>query len=426
MAWADFHIPEPDHRQKIIVDDDGRVYGHLAIWNEPHEGFPNRLRYPPRPGDGYASFNQPGPLTEHGQVETGPIFLLGGHPDQPLGNGDPYKAYGGVENCWADVRVTAGVHGPWLSGRVRPGVDDNMLYAARPRGFPGIGSATGCGRSRRATSRASLSAVRALSEKRSIRDGEVLELVASYQGDDEPGLGDSPILWSQIDQLAEALADTPRDVTETIDGTSEVGETWSAEEVAEIVVARLNETRFSTMSGTLSLMEPPATFVNTTNAAVVDDGRLPARRDESHPQTLHVDDGHGVGCRRPTRNGSPRRCRRPPPTGSTPGSTAPPRRTANPQNRRQAPSPPSVRRREPRARRTPTPWPQRWPRCTAEEAASTSPTPTGRRCTPIWPPIIGLPGWNHPELSDVDKVIGGGSAADGAWPHRLNTRASVV
>lgn len=129
VAWADFHLPETDAPQKIVVNGDGVVYGHLGLWDMPDDV--NLSIRVPRPSDGYASFNQAGPLTELGQVETGPIFFKGGHPDKPLAGRDPYEAYGGIENCWADVRVTAGKFGPWLSGRVRPGVSDDVVYAAR-------------------------------------------------------------------------------------------------------------------------------------------------------------------------------------------------------------------------------------------------------------------------------------------------------
>jgi hypothetical protein len=131
VEWADFHIPEADRFQKIVVDQDLRVYGHLCLWDVPDEGLSGKFFVPPRPTDAYASFNQAGPLTELGQVETGPIFFQGGHPEKPIGGSDPYRAYGGVENAWADVRVTPGVFGPWISGRVRPGVADSVVYAAR-------------------------------------------------------------------------------------------------------------------------------------------------------------------------------------------------------------------------------------------------------------------------------------------------------
>lgn len=122
-----FHA-EAERPQKIIVDEGGHVYGHLGLWDSTHDGAPG-IRIP-RPDDGYASFNKPGVLTDRGIVNTGPIFALGGHrPGR--GVDDLGKAYGGVENSWADVRITEGKLGPWISGVVRPGVADETVYAAR-------------------------------------------------------------------------------------------------------------------------------------------------------------------------------------------------------------------------------------------------------------------------------------------------------
>jgi hypothetical protein len=122
---AFFH-PETTHPQKIVVTEEGWVYGHLALWNQCHDGY-DRCLTVPYPVDGYASFNKPGVLTDAGMVDTGPIFLVGGHATGE----DLERAYGGIENAWADVRVTAGRLGPWISGMVRPGVTDEQLYAAR-------------------------------------------------------------------------------------------------------------------------------------------------------------------------------------------------------------------------------------------------------------------------------------------------------
>lgn len=129
--FADFYMPEMSPPQKIVVTEDGRVYGHLAEWNSCHDGIEGQCVMPPRPRDGYGSFNQAGPLTERGQVQTGPIFFLGGHPEGGLKGKTISEAYGGVENAWADVRVIEGVHGPWLSGRVRPGMSQEALHVAR-------------------------------------------------------------------------------------------------------------------------------------------------------------------------------------------------------------------------------------------------------------------------------------------------------
>jgi len=132
--WDMFHQPESDKAQKLTVGaptDDGwiPVSGHLALWDSCHDGVIGRCTRVPRPDDDYTSYNKPGVLTDGGIVGTGPIFLNGGH--RKAKDGDYISAYGGVENAWADVRVTAGKLGPWLSGYVRPGIEDQQVLAAR-------------------------------------------------------------------------------------------------------------------------------------------------------------------------------------------------------------------------------------------------------------------------------------------------------
>lgn len=133
-SWDMFHQPESDKAQKLTVGaptDDGwvPVSGHLALWDSCHDGVIGRCTRVPRPADDYASYNKPGVLTDRGIVGTGPIFLEGGH--RKAKDGDYISAYGGIENAWADVRVTAGKLGPWLSGYVRPGIEDQQVLAAR-------------------------------------------------------------------------------------------------------------------------------------------------------------------------------------------------------------------------------------------------------------------------------------------------------
>lgn len=131
--WELFHQAESETPQKCIVGEpvDGwiPVSGHLALWDSCHDGIIGRCTRVPRPDDNYASYNKPGVLTDRGIVGTGPIFLEGGHRKAP--DGDYVSAYGGIENAWADVRITAGRLGPWLSGYVRPGVEETQVLAAR-------------------------------------------------------------------------------------------------------------------------------------------------------------------------------------------------------------------------------------------------------------------------------------------------------
>lgn len=130
-SWDYFHRDEANIPHKIIVgtpDDDGwiPVHGHLALWDEPHRGYDGRTVYAPRPRQAYREFNQPSVLTDRGQVEAGPIVLYGGHVSLADAANDP-------RNAWCDVKVTAGKHGPWVCGVVRPHValEDAEVYVAR-------------------------------------------------------------------------------------------------------------------------------------------------------------------------------------------------------------------------------------------------------------------------------------------------------
>lgn len=130
-SWDSFHVPEPKQHRPITVAAPGEdgwipVTGHLSLWESCHDGIEAKCTRTPRPRDNYASFNKPSVLTDKGQVEAGPIALYGGHIPLAKAADDP-------ANAWCDVRVIAGVHGPWVSGVVRPGValDDVKTYVAR-------------------------------------------------------------------------------------------------------------------------------------------------------------------------------------------------------------------------------------------------------------------------------------------------------
>lgn len=125
-----YHRPEPTVYTKHTVDEHGNVYGHLAPWGRCHDGIQNKCVIAPHPSH-YGDFHQGTVLTDRGLVDTGVIFFLGGHPDNPLGRDQAHKAYGGVENTWAKVRVTNGRLGPWYCGRVLTGLSAEALELAR-------------------------------------------------------------------------------------------------------------------------------------------------------------------------------------------------------------------------------------------------------------------------------------------------------
>lgn len=190
--WEYFFTPEPAESHGVVVDEvDERgfyhVYGHLAQWNVCHDGIEARCVIAPRPTDGYSNFNASNVLTSKGMVCTGPLFFKNGHPDEPLGDREAHKAYGGVENAWADVRVTEGLHGPWVSGVVRPHITDDVVYVARASRISGHWAGDG-----RLKAIVSVNVPgydnkgRGESRVYTDADGNVLELVASYVGGCEP------------------------------------------------------------------------------------------------------------------------------------------------------------------------------------------------------------------------------------------------
>jgi hypothetical protein len=148
-AWEYFHRAEGALPMPVTFadepDEDGFLpfWGNLARWNVCHDGIDQRCVIAPYDPTEYTSFNSGAVLTTRGQVPTGPIFFLHGHPDAPLGDGEVAKAYGGIENAWGDARVTHGVHGPWICGVVRPGMSDEAVYMARASGISGHWHADG-------------------------------------------------------------------------------------------------------------------------------------------------------------------------------------------------------------------------------------------------------------------------------------------
>lgn len=188
--YADFFRPEAKDPTKIVITADNKVYGHLCQWDSVHASMAGSVR-PPRPRDEYQSFNKPGVLTERGIVPTGPIFAYGGH--RPAnGRDDLTDAYGAIENAWCDVRITEGVHGPWISGVVRPGVSDETVYAARASRISGHWLKGDL----KAIVSVNAEAYEVKGPKTNVldiaagygfrldADGEVLELVASFDGPD--------------------------------------------------------------------------------------------------------------------------------------------------------------------------------------------------------------------------------------------------
>jgi hypothetical protein len=79
QPYDHFFVPEASIGTPSTVDEHGRVFGHLGLYDSCHTGWVDRCVRIPRSPTGYSAFNKGGVDTDNGVVYTGPIFLLGGH-----------------------------------------------------------------------------------------------------------------------------------------------------------------------------------------------------------------------------------------------------------------------------------------------------------------------------------------------------------
>jgi 2'-5' RNA ligase len=137
FAADDFTMPEPDVPTALTVTDDGRVYGHLATWGTCHIGFADTCVTPPSSGTDYRYFHQGEVSTDAGRLAVGKITLGTGH----AGRNDSARAaaahYDDTGTVAAVVRCRDGALGPWMSGRLVPGIEDRKVEELRRAGVSG-------------------------------------------------------------------------------------------------------------------------------------------------------------------------------------------------------------------------------------------------------------------------------------------------
>ena len=134
---ADFTMPEPDELTALTVTDDGRVYGHLAQADSCHIGFADVCVSPPTSATGYAYFHQGEISTTEGPLPVGKLTLGTGHAGMRQAARAAAEHYDNTGTAVAVVRCTDGLWGPWLSGRILPGVDDERIDELRRSGVSG-------------------------------------------------------------------------------------------------------------------------------------------------------------------------------------------------------------------------------------------------------------------------------------------------
>ena len=116
-----FFQPEPDGKFPLTVMEDGRIMGHLATWDQCHQGFANECVLAKPSRTEYALFHVGAIKTKEGEdVNVGRIVVgEGGHASIAYGAVDTNKFYDKTSMVGAFVRAVDGKYGIWLSGAVR-------------------------------------------------------------------------------------------------------------------------------------------------------------------------------------------------------------------------------------------------------------------------------------------------------------------
>lgn len=132
-AW--FEVPEPNGPTPIQIDDDGRVYGHIATYDQCHIASPageGVCIMAPRSRSGYAYFHTGSVKTAEGSVvPTGRLTMNGPHADPKLNMANAAAHYDNTTLAWADVRAIDGRHGIWVCGALRPDITASEVRTLR-------------------------------------------------------------------------------------------------------------------------------------------------------------------------------------------------------------------------------------------------------------------------------------------------------
>lgn len=129
-AW--FENPELKRPTPLTVDDDGRVFGHVAAWGTAHMNAALNGVNPPRSASGYAYFNKGVVRTDDGSdVTVGQLTLVGGHADLHFSANEAARHYDDTASAFADVHAGEDQYGIWVAGALRPGVTAEQIRAIR-------------------------------------------------------------------------------------------------------------------------------------------------------------------------------------------------------------------------------------------------------------------------------------------------------
>ena len=129
-AW--FKDPQLTGPTALVVEDDGRVYGHIAAWGTCHIGQVGKCVEPPTSPSNYAYFRTGELRTAEGtSVAVGHLTMGTGHAGPRDSANAAAEHYDNTGTVFADVAAGEDAYGIWVAGSLRPGITAEQVRVAR-------------------------------------------------------------------------------------------------------------------------------------------------------------------------------------------------------------------------------------------------------------------------------------------------------
>lgn len=128
VEW--FDDPGLDEPTALTVADDGRVFGHLAVWGQCHVGFSGECVTPPRSLSNYAHYRLGEIICADGSRRpVGKLTYGGGHAPLNANAARAAQHYDDAGTAVVDFACGEDAVGIWLAGALRPGLDALTIRA---------------------------------------------------------------------------------------------------------------------------------------------------------------------------------------------------------------------------------------------------------------------------------------------------------
>lgn len=123
-----FESPGFDEPSPLVWEDNGRVYGHIALWGTCHIGRTDCCLSPPRSQSGYAYFRTGEVRCSDGsRVPVGSLTMGTGHAPLDLSPSQVVEHYDSTGTQVAQVAAGEDDHGIWIAGARSPDVTPAQL-----------------------------------------------------------------------------------------------------------------------------------------------------------------------------------------------------------------------------------------------------------------------------------------------------------